>query len=60
MKKRLSVLMFTLLGILGSGRLADTQPSRHPQSDPLSSEKGIPPIDAALPARLATATFALG
>jgi hypothetical protein len=60
MKRRLSVLMVTLLGILGSGRLADAQPGHHSHSGPLSSEKEKPSIDSALPARLATATFALG
>ena len=60
MQKRLSVFMFALLGVLGSGRLADAQPVRYPSGDPSSSEKAIPPIDAALPARISTATFALG
>jgi hypothetical protein len=60
MRNRSALFFFALLGVLGTGRMADAQPGG-PSSDGLPvSEKGIPPIDAALPARLSTATFALG
>jgi hypothetical protein len=60
MKKRLSVFMFALLGIMSSGRLADSQPRLHSSGGPETSDKAVPPIDAAVPVRLSTATVALG
>jgi|APFre7841882724_1041349.scaffolds.fasta_scaffold158804_1 hypothetical protein len=60
MKNRLPVFLLALLGILGSGRLADAQPESRSPGGPLPSDKAVPPIDAAPPARLSTATFALG
>jgi hypothetical protein len=60
MKSRLPVFLFALLGVLGSGRPADAQPESRSPGDPLPSGKAVPPIDAAPPIRLATATFALG
>jgi hypothetical protein len=60
MKNRSAVFLFALLGVLGTGRLADAQPTGPAAGASLPSEKGVPPIDAAVPDRLATATFALG
>jgi len=60
MKNRLTVFLLALLGVIGSGRLADAQPGSRSPGGPLSSDKGVPPIDATLPVRLSTATFAMG
>jgi hypothetical protein len=60
MNNRSAVFLLALLGVLGSGRLADAQPSGHSAGAAQPSEKGVPPIDAAVPNRLAAATFALG
>jgi hypothetical protein len=60
MKNRSAVFLFALLGVLGSGRLAESQSAGLPSTGRPTSEKRVPPIDAALPERLATATFALG
>jgi hypothetical protein len=60
MKNRPAVFLLALLGVLGAGRLADSK-SAGPSSTGLpASETGLPPIDAAVPDHLATATFALG
>ncbi len=60
MKNRSAVFLLALLGVLGSGRLADAQPGALSSGAPLPPEKGVPPIDAVVPDHLATATFALG
>ncbi len=60
MKNRSAVFLFALIGVLGSGRLADSQSAGLSSTGLPTSEKGLPPIDAAVPDRLATATFALG
>jgi hypothetical protein len=60
MKSRSAVFVFALLGVLGSGRLADAQPSGPAAGASLPSEKGVPPIDAIWSSHFATATFALG
>jgi hypothetical protein len=60
MKNRSAVFLLALLGVLGTGRLADSQSESLPSSGLPASEKGLPPIDAAAPGHLATATFALG
>jgi hypothetical protein len=60
MKSRSAVFVFALLGVIGSGRLADAQPPEPSPGAPLLSEKGVPPIDAIRPSHIATATFALG
>lgn len=59
MKNRSAVFLLALLGVLG-GRLADGQSAGLSSPGLPSSETGLPPIDAAVPDRLATATFALG
>jgi hypothetical protein len=60
MKKRSTVFLLALLGVLGTGRLADGQPADLSSPGLPTSDKGLPPIDAVPPSRLATATFALG
>ncbi len=60
MKGYSTVFLFALLGVLGSGRLADAQPAGRSTPGLPASDKELPPIDAAVPARLETATFALG
>jgi len=60
MKNRTALFLLALLGVLGSGRLTDAQPGGPSASGSLPPDKGIPPIDAARPSRLETATFALG
>jgi len=60
MKNRSAVFLLALLGVLGSGRLTDGQSAGLSPPGLPTSEKGLPPIDAAVPDRLATATFALG
>jgi hypothetical protein len=60
MKSRLTVFLLAVLGVMGSGRLADAQPGSRLRGDRPVSDQGVPPIDALQPARLSTATFALG
>jgi hypothetical protein len=60
MKKRSAVFLLALLGVLGTGRLADSKPAGLSSPGLPASEAGYPPIDGSVPARLATATFALG
>ncbi len=60
MKNRSAFLLLALLGVLGTGRLADGQPAGLSSPGLTTTEKGLPPIDAERPSRLATATFALG
>ena len=60
MKNRISVFLLALLGVLGSGRLADAQPESRSPGGPLPSDRAVPPIDAPPAGRLSTATFALG
>ena len=60
MKNRSAFLLLALLGVLGTGRLADGQPAGLSSPGPTTSERGLPPIDAERPPRPATATFALG
>jgi len=59
MKNRSAVFLLALLGVLG-GRLADSQSAGASSPGLPSSETGLPPIDAAVPDRMASATFALG
>jgi hypothetical protein len=60
MKNRLTLFLIALLGVLGPGRITDAQPASSSSGGPAPSEHILPPIDAAVPARLETATFALG
>jgi hypothetical protein len=50
----------TLLGVFGSDRLGDAQDSSAPQTGLPQTQKGLPLIDAAVPAKTETATFAMG
>jgi len=49
-----------LLGMFGPGRLSDAQDSSAPQTGSPSTQKNLPPMDTAVAANAATATFALG
>jgi hypothetical protein len=49
-----------LLGVFGAGRMSDAQNSSAPQTGLPSTQKTLPPIDATVPAKTETATFALG
>jgi hypothetical protein len=60
MKNRSAVFLLALLGVISSGRLTDAQPPAHSSGSSLPTDNGVPPIDAAVPHRLETATFALG
>jgi hypothetical protein len=60
MKKRSAFFLLAVLGVLGTGRLADSKSAGLSSPGLPTSETGLPPIDAAVPDRLATATFALG
>jgi hypothetical protein len=60
MKTRRMLFMMALLGVFGSGRLSDAQDSSSPRAGLPSAQKGLPPIDAMVPQKTETATFALG
>jgi hypothetical protein len=60
MKTRLVLFIVALLGVFGSGRLSDAEGSNAPKTGSPSAKKDLPLIDAAVPAKTATATFALG
>jgi hypothetical protein len=54
------LFIMALLGVFGSGRLGDAQDSSARQTGLPATQKGLPPIDAAVPAKTETATFAMG
>jgi hypothetical protein len=60
MKTRWMLFIMALLGVFGTGRLSDAQDSSTSQTGLPSTQKDLPPIDKAVPANTATATFALG
>jgi hypothetical protein len=60
MKTRWMFFIMALLGFFGSGRLGDAQDSSASQAGQRATQKGLPPIDAAVPAKTETATFAMG
>ena len=60
MKTRLMLFIMALLGIFGTGRLSEGQDSNTPKTGSPSTQKDLPPIDTAVAANAATATFALG
>jgi len=60
MKTRRMLFIMALLGVFGSGRLGDAQDSSAPQTGLPQTQKGLPLIDAAVPAKTETATFAMG
>ena len=60
MKTRWMLFIMALLGIFGSGRLGDARDASAPQTGLPSTQQGLPPIDAAVPVKTDTATFALG
>jgi len=60
MRARLMLFGIALLGVFGPGRLSDAQDSSTPQTGLPSAQKKLPPIDAAVPGKTETATFALG
>ena len=60
MKNRWMLFILALLGVFGLGRLSDAQDSSSAKTGLPSTQKGLPPIDAAVPLKTQTATFALG
>ena len=60
MRTRLMLFGMALLGVFGAGRLSDAQDSSTPQTGLPSTQEKLPPIDATVPAKSETATFALG
>jgi hypothetical protein len=60
MKTRWMLFLMALLGILGAGRLSEGQDSSAPKTGSPSTQKDLPPIDAAVQAKTETATFAMG
>jgi hypothetical protein len=60
MKTRWMFFIMAMLGMFGPGRLSDAQDSNSPQTSVPSPQKDLPPIDAAVPAKTETATFAQG
>jgi hypothetical protein len=60
MKTRWMLFIMALLGVFGSTRLGGAQDSSASQAGLPASRKGLPPIDAAVPAKTETATFAMG
>jgi hypothetical protein len=60
MKTRLMLFGIALLGVFGAGRLGDAQDATAAQAGLPAGQKGLPPIDTAVPAKTDTATFALG
>jgi hypothetical protein len=60
MKRQFAVYLLAMIGVLSSDNLADAQAEVHSSGGPLPSGMGMPAIDAVMPDRLATATFALG
>jgi hypothetical protein len=60
MKTRWMLFGMALLGVFGSGRPGDAQDASTPPEGLPAAQKGLPPIDAAVPAKTETATFAMG
>ncbi len=60
MRTRLMLFGIALLGVFGADRLGDAQNSSAPQTGLPSTPTTLPPIDATVPAKTETATFALG
>ena len=60
MKTRLMLSIVALLGVFGTGRLSNAEDSSVPKTGSPSTQKNLPPIDVAAPAKTETATFALG
>jgi hypothetical protein len=60
MKTRWMLFTMALLGVFGSGRLGDAQDSSASQTGLPATQKGLPPIDAAVTAKTEAATFAMG
>jgi hypothetical protein len=60
MKKNISIAVLAILGVFGTGRLGDGPHARDLATAVPSTSKGLPPIDAAVPSKVETATFALG
>jgi len=60
MKTRSMLFGIALLGVFGTDRLSDAQESGAAQTGLPSTQKTLPPIDATVPVKTETATFALG
>lgn len=60
MKNRWMLFIMAFFGVFGVSRLSDAQESNAPQTSLPLPQKAAPPIDAAVPAKTATTTFALG
>lgn len=60
MRTRLLLFAMAFLGAFGAGRMGDAQDSSASQAGLPATQKGLPPIDAAVPAKTETATFAMG
>ena len=58
MRHRTILFILALLGLFGPGRVDEAR-SDAPVQGP-GAKPGLPPIDLEVPARTATATFALG
>jgi hypothetical protein len=60
MKTRWMLFAMALLGVFGSGRAGDAKDASAPQEGLPAAQRRLPPIDAAVPGKTATATFAMG
>jgi hypothetical protein len=60
MKKNISIAVLAMLGVFGTGRLTGGPGASDLAAGAPSTSKGLPPIDAAVPSKVETATFALG
>jgi hypothetical protein len=60
MRNRWVLFAMAFLGIFGAGRIGGAQDSSASQAGLPAEQKGLPPIDAAVPATTETATFAIG
>jgi hypothetical protein len=60
MKNRITLFLIAFVGLFGTGRMADAQVANRPAEGPASAQKRLPAIDLEIPAKVQTATFALG
>ena len=60
MKNRTTLFLIAFVGLFGTGRMADAQVANSPVDGPPSTQKRLPAIDLEIPAKVQTATFALG